>query len=373
MPVSYAAFAFFLTPTFVLAWLPLLRGLATGPRCASPTPSPAPSSLSPPCPSSFPPMSATAPRSSCAPASAPTAATCASWPSPGEAAPPPRASSPMPAAPRTRPQRHRRILERLLAETWPRRRPFAQFATAFVTYLRRFAQGITTLAALEGEWDWKQSGPVQSRLELLDRRLEWLEEQTSPTAHAPLPSSLNPWPDPALQALQPPVPPESHPGERQLGQLERRAEILRRQLKSLRDHGWLPGVPQLERDSADCWQARLQVLCPAAIFAFPCPIPARFRSDNFLIPGIFPADENKLPRKIVCTSRQVASGSIFRNRVEPRERSASRRRKAGRSLLLLPYSCSEPLPRSHLCSLSAPSASHRTRVRWAQRGIEPRR
>jgi uncharacterized membrane protein YccC len=129
-------------------------------------------------------------------------------------------------------------LERLLAESWPRRLPFAKFVTAFVTYLRRFAQSVTTLTALDGEWEWKQSGPVQSRLELLDRRLAWLEEQTG--VH-PSPS---PWPEPGIRELQPAIPPQDHPGERQLERLERQAEILHRQIESLRKQGWLPGVSQ---------------------------------------------------------------------------------------------------------------------------------
>ena len=52
-------------------------------------------------------------------------------------------------------------LERLLAESWPRRLPFAQFATVFVTYLRRFAQSVTTLTTLRGESEWKN--PLPSR------------------------------------------------------------------------------------------------------------------------------------------------------------------------------------------------------------------
>ena len=68
-------------------------------------------------------------------------------------------------------------LQRLLAESWPRRLPFAHFATAFVTYLRRFAQSVTTLTTLHGESDWKQSVAVQSRLALLRQRLQWLEAQ----------------------------------------------------------------------------------------------------------------------------------------------------------------------------------------------------
>jgi uncharacterized membrane protein YccC len=130
-------------------------------------------------------------------------------------------------------------LERLLAESWPRRRPFAQFVAAFVTYLRRFAQSVTTLTALDGEWSWKQSGAVQSRLELLDRRLAWLEEQTEAGVH-PAPSA---WPQPGVLELQPAIPPQDHPGEHQIERLERQAEVLHRQLVSLREHGWLPGVP----------------------------------------------------------------------------------------------------------------------------------
>ena len=57
-------------------------------------------------------------------------------------------------------------LQRLLAESWPRRRPFANFATAFVTYLRRFAQSVTALTAHE----WRigletiRRGPKPARL-----------------------------------------------------------------------------------------------------------------------------------------------------------------------------------------------------------------
>jgi uncharacterized membrane protein YccC len=129
-------------------------------------------------------------------------------------------------------------LERLLSETWPRRRPFAQFATSFVTYLRRFAQSVTTLTTLDGDWDWKQSGRVQSRLELLNRRMEWLEDNIAAEA----PSAQRPWPEPEILSLQPPGPLEDHFGERQLERLERQTGVLHRQLLSLREHGWLPGV-----------------------------------------------------------------------------------------------------------------------------------
>jgi len=149
-------------------------------------------------------------------------------------------------------------LDRLLAESWPRRRPFAQFVAAFVTYLRRFAQSVTALAALEGEWAWKQSGIVQSRLELLDRRLAWLEDQTGASdgssggeSHRVLATrfSSSPWPEPTMREMQSAVPPLDHPGERQLERLERQAEVLHRQLNTLLQHGWLPGYSRVETDT----------------------------------------------------------------------------------------------------------------------------
>jgi len=54
----------------------------------------------------------------------------------------------------------------------------------------------------------------------------------------------SPWPEPGFKELQSAIPPQDHPGERQLERLERQAEVLQRQLKSLREHGWLPGQPE---------------------------------------------------------------------------------------------------------------------------------
>jgi uncharacterized membrane protein YccC len=139
-------------------------------------------------------------------------------------------------------------LDRLLAESWPRRRPFAQFVAAFVTYLRRFAQSVTALAALDEEWAWKQSGAVQSRLELLDRRLDWLEEQTgageqrsagSRVAAFSTQFSPLPWPEPSLREMRPAL--SNHPGERLLERLERQVEVLHRHLNTLRQQGWMAG------------------------------------------------------------------------------------------------------------------------------------
>lgn len=130
-------------------------------------------------------------------------------------------------------------MERLLAESWPRRQAFAQFVTAFVTYLRRAAQSATVLAALEGDWAWKQSSAVQSRLELVVRRLEWLEGQIPVAGIDPV---ATPWPEPAVGAHCLLALDANHPGERQMERLERQVEILRRQLATLRQHGWLPSA-----------------------------------------------------------------------------------------------------------------------------------
>jgi uncharacterized membrane protein YccC len=238
LPVNYTAFCFFLTPTFVLAWLPysgdwqlalvrtantiagaLISVLAMIFLFPSYERDRAPQFL----------------RASIAADRRYLAQLADSWKSRS------RASRLLANARRSAGLAHNdteESLERLLAESWPRRRPFAQFAAAFVTYLRRFSQSVTTLTALDGEWSWKQSGPVQSRLSLLDRRLTWLEQQTGV---APSPS---PWPMPGVLELQPALPPQDHPGERQLERLERQAEVLYRHLNSLREHGWLPGVPQ---------------------------------------------------------------------------------------------------------------------------------
>ena len=240
LPVSYAAFAFFLTPAFVLAWLPYsgdwqLAINRTGNTIAGAAISllamaflfpiyerdRAPQFL----------------RASLAADRRYLAELAASWRSRS------RSSRVLANARRAAGLAHNdteESLERLLAESWPRRRPFAQFVAAFVTYLRRYAQSITALTAFDGDWEWKLSPSVQSRLALLDRRLQWLEDQTA--------SQQNhlPWPEPANSALQPAIPQAlttpDHPGERQLERLERQAEVLHRQLESLRHHGWITGA-----------------------------------------------------------------------------------------------------------------------------------
>jgi len=236
LPVSYAAFAFFLTPAFVLAWLPysgdwqlaLVRTLNTiaGALIAIA----AMIFLFPAYERDRAPRFL---RASLAADRRYLTQLAEAWRSGS------RSSRLLANARRATGLAHNdteESLERLLAESWPRRLPFARFVTAFVTYLRRFAQGITSLTTLEGEWGWKQSEAVQNRIHLLERRLAWLEEQTTTPQVA---TSL--WPESDSPAVPPLVTAEDHPGERQLERLERQAEILHRQLRSIRDHGWLPG------------------------------------------------------------------------------------------------------------------------------------
>jgi uncharacterized membrane protein YccC len=242
LPVNYTAFSFFLTPTFVLAWLPWsgdwqLALVRTGNTVAGALISVAamlflfPSYERVRAPEFL--------RASLEADRRYLAQLAEAWRSRA------RSSRLLANARRATGLAHNdteESLERLLTESWPRRRPFAQFVAAFVTYLRRFAQSVTALTALDGEWLWKQSGAVQSRLELLNRRLLWLEEETGAKAD----SAQSHWPEPSvreLQSLTPALLPSAeHPGERLLERLERQTEILHRQLRTLREQGWLPGV-----------------------------------------------------------------------------------------------------------------------------------
>ena len=251
LPRSYAAFAFFLTPAFVLAWLPYsgdwqLAAIRTGNTIAGALISLAAMAFL------FPVYERDrAPeflRASIAADRRYLAQLAENWRRRAQTG---SASARLLAnARRAAGLAHNdteESLERLLAESWPRRRPFAQFVAAFVTYLRRFAQSVTTLSTLDGECPWKLSKSVQSRLALLDMRMDWLAAQTAASR-----SDL-PWPEAVLPASasgigesSPESPPAliDHPGERQLERMERQAEVLHRQLGTLRRHGWIPGAAQ---------------------------------------------------------------------------------------------------------------------------------
>ena len=237
LPVSYAAFTFFLTPTFVLAWLPSfgdwpLAIIRTANTVAGALISILAMLFL------FPAYERErAPRVLAASLAADRhylALLAESWRTRS------RSSRILAEARRATGLAHNdteESLERLLAETWPRRAPFAQFAAGFVTYLRRLAQSVTTLVALEADWEWKQSSAVQARLTLAERRLTWLEHQIQSPA-----DGADPWPEPGAELPAAALSAELHPGERQLERLERQVLILYHHLLSLRQRGWLPGA-----------------------------------------------------------------------------------------------------------------------------------
>jgi uncharacterized membrane protein YccC len=130
-------------------------------------------------------------------------------------------------------------LERMLAETWTSRPAFSHFAQAFLAYLRRFGQSVTTLSTIEGDWDWKRSSFVKTRLQLLDLRLQWLFSQIgSSLEHPPADSPDSPWPHLlvadyfAAVAVEPA--PQNRSGEHQIERMQRQTEVLHRELLAFR-------------------------------------------------------------------------------------------------------------------------------------------
>ena len=133
-------------------------------------------------------------------------------------------------------------LERMKAETWTSRQAFSHFAQAFLAYLRRFGQSVTTLSTLEGDWDWKRSSLVQSRLHMLDLRLQWLFSQIGNSLeHPSTDSPPSPWPSlPATDDFAAAAPDSlllGRPGEHQIERLLRQSDVLRRELLALRGEG----------------------------------------------------------------------------------------------------------------------------------------
>lgn len=141
-------------------------------------------------------------------------------------------------------------LDRLRLEpTWPSRGDVqggaraTEAAIAFVTYLRRFGQSITTLASLPGEDAWKRSRGVQQRLGRISQGVTLLERamdgKTVDWGGMPEVSTM---PETADTTLQ-------HNGQRQLVRMERQLAVMQRSLLAM-EHGGLLGVkPTPERES----------------------------------------------------------------------------------------------------------------------------
>jgi uncharacterized membrane protein YccC len=114
-------------------------------------------------------------------------------------------------------------------------------AIAFVTYLRRFGQSITTLASFPGNSAWKRSTSVQQRLERLGSALSRLQ--------LALEAGSVSWDETAaLTALEEDASlDENHNGQRQLDRMERQVTVLQRSMEAMQRAGLLsprnPGAP----------------------------------------------------------------------------------------------------------------------------------
>ncbi len=106
-------------------------------------------------------------------------------------------------------------------------------AVAFVTYLRRFGQSITTLACLPGEEGWKRSPAVRRRMDRISEGLTLLE-------HALGGKMVNWGAMPELPTL-----PEMagtvgrHNGQRQLVRMDRQLAVMQRSLLAMKGGGLL--------------------------------------------------------------------------------------------------------------------------------------
>jgi hypothetical protein len=116
-------------------------------------------------------------------------------------------------------------------ERWNRKGSGGEAALAVTTYMRRFAQSITTLTTLEGAEMWKASDSVLRQLQQIDARVAGLEQRLRCAEPA----------QPAGAVLVPvnlPLPEEGQAsvamGARLLARLERQGEVLTRQTLSLR-------------------------------------------------------------------------------------------------------------------------------------------
>jgi uncharacterized membrane protein YccC len=129
-------------------------------------------------------------------------------------------------------------VERVLAESWTRKTS-SESLLAFAAYLHRFSQSVTALVASGGTPQWKQSPEIQARLEAMDQRLLWLEENLPQTASAleSEPPQTVPWPPLTTSATQGSE--DSFPAQRQITRLERQTQVMRRHLEAIHEQPWL--------------------------------------------------------------------------------------------------------------------------------------
>jgi len=140
--------------------------------------------------------------------------------------------------------------ERMLAEPTLRRGSAAtmEATLAFVTYLRRFASTVTSLASFPDQQQWKTSPEVQGRLKKILETLQQIELEVAGSSGPSITDA----------EIESQTKPEMarHNGERQLARLERQTGILLRSLEAMRRGGLLPApamqanLDQLEKSTA---------------------------------------------------------------------------------------------------------------------------
>jgi uncharacterized membrane protein YccC len=108
-------------------------------------------------------------------------------------------------------------------------------AIAFVAYLRRFAQSITTLAATPADDAWKRSPQVQQRLAVMRIGLASLSARLKDPLANDSVSLADPSQSKVMAALDP-----RHPGERQLMRMERQLTVLDRNLLAMQSAHLFP-------------------------------------------------------------------------------------------------------------------------------------
>jgi uncharacterized membrane protein YccC len=163
-------------------------------------------------------------------------------------------------------------LERILAESWAQKAS-SENLLAFAAYMHRFSQTVTGLARLPESQQWRDSPAVQARLSAVLQNMLALESELHPKLHPKLTSNLelnsesSQTPreapdlasDPAsgptsglesglapahlsFSSIEPSAPGSSSPdlpGERQIRRLERQTQVMHRHLEALRQESWL--------------------------------------------------------------------------------------------------------------------------------------
>ena len=132
-------------------------------------------------------------------------------------------------------------VERVLAESWARKTS-SESLLAFAAYLHRFSQSITGLVSIPGNWDWKASPPVRSRLAAVHERLLWFESYL----RSPSQAATSEWPPLFASSPGEAAPAVLTPGERQLVRLERQTHVMRRHLEILTANSTPSATPLLK-------------------------------------------------------------------------------------------------------------------------------